>query len=805
MTNTWMDIKNADVIIIMGGNSAEAHPVGFKWVMEAKIRKRAKVIHIDPRYTRTSAVADMYVPLRSGTDIAFLGGVINYLLSHNQIQHEYVTAYTSAPLIVKEGYHFSDGLFVGYEEAKRTYDKSTWDYELDSQGYAKTDPTLRDPHCVYQLMKQHYARYTPDLVSRVTGTPKDLFLKVCEAIASTSVPTRTMTSLYALGWTEHSVGTQNIRTMAMIQLLLGNIGMSGGGINALRGHSNIQGLTDLGLLSNMMPGYITLPSDGEAFADYLKARTPAALEPNQLNYWSNFSKFFVSFQKAMFGDAATKDNDYGFDWLPKVDGVYDILRVFQMMWLGQMNGYFCQGFNPLQAFPNKAKISGALSKLKFLVVMDPLATETSEFWQNYGAYNDVKPEDIHTEVFRLPTTCFAEENGSLVNSSRWLQWHYQGADAPGEARSDIDIMADLFVRLRDLYHREGGASPDPLLNLHWPYLDPHSPSPVELAREYNGYALADVADPANPGKALVKGGDQLASFLQLQDDGSTACGCWIFSGAWTQQGNQMARRDTYDPDNRGLAPGWAWAWPLNRRILYNRASCDPAGNPWIRERQLIWWNGEKWAGIDVPDYPPTVPPSKGMGPFIMLAEGVGRLFGRSFLVDGPFPEHYEAFENPLGTNPFHPQVISNPVARVYKNDMEQFGKADEFPYVGTTYRITELFHSWSKHTLIDAILQPQQWVEISEELAREKGIRNGERVVVRSMRGQMEAVVIVTKRMRPLQVDGKTIYHVGMPYGWGFKGLTKMGFPPNVVTPYVGDANTQTPEFKTFLVNIEKA
>lgn len=414
---------------------------------------------------------------------------------------------------------------------------------------------------------------------------------------------------------------QNIRAMAMIQLLLGNMGVSGGGVNALRGHSNIQGLSDLGLLTDMLPGYITLPKDSETGrAGYLEKRAFKPLRPGQLSYWSNLPKFHTSLMKAWYGKAATKDNDWCYDWLPKLDKPYDSLRMFDLMAQGKVNGFICQGFNPLASYPNKAKVAAALAKLKFLVVMDPLATDTSEFWQNHGEHNPVNPADIQTEVLRLPTTCFAEEDGSLVNSSRWLQWHWKGAEPPGEARNDVEIMSDLYLRLRDAYRKDGGAFPEPILNLHWPYQKAEEPSPEELAKEYSGYALADIADPKDPGKILVKAGQQLAGFAQLQDDGSTACGNWVFSGSWTEAGNQMARRDTSDPTGLGIAPNWAWAWPANRRILYNRASCDPAGKPWNEKRRIIQWDGNKWSGLDVPDYKADVAPGNDMAPFIMNPE-----------------------------------------------------------------------------------------------------------------------------------------------------------------------------------------
>ncbi len=805
MTNTWMDIKNANVILVMGGNAAEAHPVGFKWVIEAKAHNKAKLIVVDPRFNRTASVADYYAPIRTGTDIAFLNGVIHYVLEKGQIQQEYVNAYTNAAFIVREDFKFEDGLFSGYDEKEHKYDKSSWAYELDDKGFAKVDPTLKHPRCVINLLKHHVERYTPDMVSSITGTPKKQFLEICEMLASTAAPNRTLTSLYALGWTQHSVGAQNIRALAMLQLLLGNIGMAGGGVNALRGHSNIQGLSDLGLMSDLLPGYMTMPKDDDIDrATYLDKRTPKLLRPGQMNYFANYPKFHTSLMKAWYGPAATKDNDFAYDWMPKLDKVYDGLRVFDLMDQGKLNGYFCQGFNPLASFPNKAKMSAALSKLKYLVVMDPLATETSEFWKNYGESNDVDSSKIQTEVFRLPTTLFAEEEGALVNSSRWLQWHWKGAEAPGECRTDIAIMSELFLKLREMYKKDGGALPDPILNLYWPYHDAGEPTPEELAKEYNGRALADIMDPKDKTKVLVKAGQQLSSFAQLADDGSTSCGTWIFCGSWTEAGNQMARRDTSDPSGLGLAPNWAWAWPANRRILYNRASCDVNGKPWDAKRKLIGWDGAKWGGFDVPDFKADVPPGDAMSPFIMTNEGVGRLFALDKMAEGPFPEHYEPFENPLGTNLLHPKVISNPAARVFPQDREHFGTSEAFPYVGTTYRLTEHFHFWTKHSKINASLQPEQFVEIGEELAKAKGIENGERVVVSSKRGYIKAVAVVTKRIKALDVAGKRVHQIGVPIHWGFTGAAKQGFLANTLTPFVGDANTQTPEFKSFLVNLEK-
>ena len=807
MTNHWVDIKNADLVLIMGGNAAEAHPCGFKWVIEAKKHNKAKLVVVDPRFTRSASVADYYAPIRTGTDIAFLGGVINYLLTNDKIHHEYVKAYTDFSFLVDERYTFDNGLYSGYNADKRSYDKSSWNYQKGADGYVKTDPTLQDPRCVYQLMKKHYARYTPELVEKICGTPKDQFLKVAEMIASTSTADRTMTVMYALGWTQHSQGSQMIRTGAMVQLLLGNIGVAGGGMNALRGHSNIQGLTDLGLMSNLLPGYMSLAGDKETdYRGYIDRRASKPLRPNQMSYWQNYEKFHVSLMKSWFGDAATKDNDWCYDWLPKLDKIYDVLQVFDNMYQGKMNGYLCQGFNPLASFPNKAKLGAALAKLKYLVIIDPLATETSEFWRNFGEYNDVDPSKIETAVFRLPSTCFAEEDGSLVNSSRWLQWHWKAAEPLGEAMSDPAIMAGLFQKLKAMYKAKGGAFPDPIMNMTWAYRNPLEPAPDELAKEYNGKALVDLTDPKDKTKVIRKAGEQLDGFGQLRDDGSTACGCWIFSGSWTQAGNNMARRDNADPWSNGQTNGWAWAWPANRRILYNRASADPSGKPFNPKRKQVWWNGTAWVGTDVPDFKPDSNPADGMGPFIMNPEGIARFFAVDKMVEGPFPEHYEPFESPIEGNPMNtnPAAVSNPAARVFKGDLEVFGKAKDFPYAATTYRLTEHFHYWTKHTGISAILQPEQFVEIGEELASEKGIRSGDKVKVRSNRGQIKAVALVTKRIKGLTVDGKKVHHVGIPIHWGFKGVARMGFLSNTLTPFVGDANTQTPEFKSFLVNIEK-
>lgn len=816
MTNSWNDIKNADLVLIMGGNAAEAHPCGFKWVTEAMQQRKAKLVVVDPRFTRSAAVADVYAPIRVGTDIAFLAGVINYMMSNNKVHMEYVKAYTNATYLINPGFKFDNGLFTGYDEAKRTYtDKSTWQYVKGKDGFVEVDESMTAPNCVWQLMKKHYARYTPEMVTKICGTPKDAFLKVADLIAGTHTPDRVMTILYALGWTQHSVGSQNIRGMAMIQLLLGNMGRAGGGVNALRGHANVQGITDMCAYSEVLPGYLGAPLDADdTHAKYLETRTPKPLRPGSMNFPQNFPKWSVSQMKAWYGDAATKDNDFAYDWLPKRDSAYDVLAIFERMFQGKMNGFICQGFNPIAAVPNKKKLGTALSKLKYLVIMDPLKTETAEFWKNFGEYNNVDPSTIQTEVIRLPASCFAEDPGSFTNSSRVVQWHGKAIDPPGEAKTDREIMSSLFVKLRELYAKEGGAFPDAIKALTWGYSNPSNPAPEEVLREINGRALADVTAPPDPKHpkapptVLVKAGEQLPGFGMLRDDGTTACGNWIYSGVWSQAGNNAARRDTSDPSGLGVYQNWGFSWPANRRILYNRAGASPDGKPWDAKRKGIAWNGKAWAGVDVPDINPALGPDTGAGPFIMTPEGTARLFAVGLMAEGPLTEHYEPFETPVGVNlmsPGNPKTVSNPAARVYKGDMEQFGKAAEFPYAATTYRLTEHFHFWTKNAKANAIVQPSQFVEIGEDLAAEKGIKNGDMVKVKSNRGEIKATVVVTKRIKGLECNGKKIHTVGIPIHWGFVGVANTGHLSNTLTPYVGDANSQTPEYKAFLVNIEKA
>ena len=790
MTNGWTDVANADVVLVMGGNPAENHPVGFRFVMEAKRLRKAKIVCIDPRFTRTAAVSDLYVPIRSGTDIAFLGGLIHYAVSNNKYQRKYVELNTNASFLIAEGFGFSEGHFSGWKDGK--YDKATWQYELDGQGYAKVDPTLEHPRCVFQLMKTHYSRYTPEVVANICGCTSEEFVKAAAMITIAAAADKSGTVLYALGWTHHSFAVQLIHAAAMVQLLMGNIGMPGGGVNAQRGHANIQGSTDMGAW-NTLPGYLKIPrANHENLADYLKANTPKALRPNSLNYLGNTPKFMTSLLKAYYGPHATKANDFGYDWLPKVEEGADHSwgTFFDQMHAGKMDGLISFGMNPVANGPNTPKMIRALSKLKWLIVAENFETETAAFWRAKELAEkeypqSLKADDIQTEVFLLPAACFAEKDGAFVNSSRWLQWKEAAVDPPGDARRDQDIISDLFHAVRELYLKEGGTRPEPLLNMQWNYAKPRRPLLGEVAREVNGVDLET--------------GKQLNGFGELKDDGSTACGNWIYSGCWTEGGNQMSRRGQADPTGLGLYPQWAWSWPANRRILYNRASTDSAGKPWDETRAPLRWNGKRWTG-DTPDYKSDAAPET-MAPFIMLPEGVARLFAPD-LVEGPFPEHYEPAESPVD-NFLHPTVNANPLLRTYNSDMDHFGTAKDFPFVAITYRLTEHFHYWTKHTSSSSELQSNFFVEIPEELAKEKGIANKTLVRVSSARGKIEGPALVTKRLRTLKVSGRKIYQIGLPIHWGFVGKVH-GPLINNLTPSAYDPNCGTPEYKGFLVNVEK-
>src|SRR4029077_10927982 len=618
---------------------------------------------------------------------------------------------------------------------------------------------------------------------------------------------------YAVGWTQHTFGTQIIRTAAMIQLLLGNVGRAGGGVNALRGHSNIQGATDMAGVFDTLPGYLKMPNPNDTdLAAFLKRIPPTASKPgvwDSFNYYSNTPKFAVSLLKAFYGDAATKQNDFAYSYLPKIDRNYSWTQIWDQMYRGNLKGIFAFGMNGVMICPDTQKNIDALKKADWLVVGEIYPDETSEFWKAPGTTTD-DMKKINTTVYRLPCAGFAEKDGSMRNSARWLQWKNVTVSTPGDCRLQEDIVAQIFLRVRALYQKDGGKFPDPVLHVTWAYTDPQHPSLSEVAKEVNGKALADLTDPAT--KAEIKTGQQLPGFAWLKDDGTTSCGNWIYSGSWTEAGPQLARRGTDDPSGLGVYPNWAWSWPANRRVLYNRASCDPAGKPWDTERLQVWWNeaSQRWVGNDVPDFKPDSHPKDHMGPFIMNPEGVGRLFAPiGVLADGPFPEHYEPIESPT-KNLFHPDQSNNPLVKKFQTPYDKFGDPEQYSIVCTTYRLTEQYHYWTKNNPMNVQLIPEPFVEIPVELAEEKGIRATEKIKVISARGTYIAKAFVTRRLKPMMIDGKKVYKIGFPIPKGSGGIKEDAdrnarTPANLLPPAVTDPNAHTPESKGFLVKIEKA
>lgn len=810
MTNHWIDIANSDCILIMGSNAAENHPISFRWVTKAQLAG-TPVIHVDPRFTRTSAKADIYAPIRSGTDIAFLGGMIKYIIDNNKYFKEYIVNYTNGAFIVGDKFSFKDGLFSGYDAEKRKYDQSTWAFKMDANGMPAVDKTLEDPRCVFQLLKTHYARYDMDTVSSITGTPKDDLLKVYETYAATGVPDKAGTIMYAMGWTQHTVGVQNIRCMAIIQLLLGNMGAAGGGVNALRGESNVQGSTDHGLLFHILPGYLPTPvASLQTLAEYNKKNTPTSNDPLSANWWQHRPKYVASLLKSMYGDAATQENEFCYSWLPKVeDGkTYSWLDLFDSMYQKQFSGFLCWGQNPACSGANADKNRDAMANLDWMVVVNLFQNETASFWKGPG----VDPKQINTEVFFLPCAAYMEKEGSITNSGRWGQWRYKAQDPPGEALPDGDIIIDLFNETRALYKEDKEAPfPDPILNLKWDYITNGKFDAHSVAKAINGYFTKDVTIQDKQ----YKKGDLVPSFALLQDDGSTSSGNWLYCQSYTADGNNMARREKDDPTGLGLYSKWSWCWPVNRRIIYNRASVDLKGNPWNPKKPVIQWVVEdgkgKWTG-DVPDggWPPLqnadgTANDKGKLPFIMKPAGVASIFGNG-TKDGPFPEHYEPLECPVEKNPLSAQLI-NPVAAVYGTARDIIKTCDpRFPFVGTTYRVTEHWQTGVLTRWLPWLLEaePQLFVEMSEQLARMKGINNGDMAIVESPRGKLEAVAIVTKRLQPFTVLGQEVHLVGLPWHYGWTWPPDGGDSANLLTPAVGDPNTRIPETKAFMVNVSK-
>jgi formate dehydrogenase major subunit len=680
------------------------------------------------------------------------------------------------------------------------------------------DLSLQHPRCVYQLLKKHYSRYTPEMVERITGVPKDQFLKAADlytSIRKNGDMKQVGTVIYAVGWTQHTFGTQIIRTAAILQLLLGNVGRAGGGVNALRGHSNIQGATDMGGVFDILPGYLKMPNPADKdFATYVKRTTPTSAKPaewDSYNYWSNTSKFALSLLKAMYGPAAKKENDWAFHYLPKIDRKYSWADIWDNMYHGHVKGLIAFGMNGVAIGPNSMKNIEALKKADWLVVGEIYPDETSEFWKSPGITPD-QMKAINTTVYRLPCSGFAEKDGSMTNSARWLQWKYPALPPPGDARIDQHIVAQIFLSVRELYEKDGGKFPDPILNLTWPYTDARHPALADIAKEINGKAVADLEDPKT--KQQIKAGQQLPGFSWLRDDGSTSCGNWLYSGCWTEAGPQLARRGTDDPSGLGIYQNWAWSWPANRRVMYNRASCDASGKPWDPDRRQVWWNesAQLWVGNDVPDFKADSDPKQRMGPFIMNPEGVGRIFAPlAAFADGPFPEHYEPMES-LIRNPLHPDHSNNPVAKKYTaTALDKYGTAQEgFNIICTTYRLTEHYHYWTKNNPMSVQLIPEPFVEIPVELANEMGIKGGEKVKVTSARSFYIAKAMVTRRIKPMTVDGKKVYQIGLPIHQGYRGIAEdegrnAKTLANRLTPAATDPNAYTPEFKGFLVKLEKA
>jgi len=841
MTNHWIDFKNSDVIMAIGGNNAENHPISMKWVQEAK-DAGAKYIVVDPRFSRSAAVADLYAPLRSGTDMAFFGGLMHYIFENKLYNEEYVKAYTNASFILKDSFTFDDGVFSGYNEEKKTYDKSQWAYEIAEEipwdtsptgafawvnrpgtpafsplvnKKAKRDPALQDPKCVFQQMKTHYSRYTPEMVSQITGTPQDVLLQVFEMYASTGAADKAGTILYAMGQTQHTYGSQNCRAMSVLQLLLGNMGIAGGGLNALRGESNVQGSTDMGLLFGNLPGYLSIPNATahQTLAKYIEKETQTG------GFWSNRPKFFISLLKEWYGDYATLENNYAYDMVPKFNGKnHSHIAMFEEMDTGSIEGLILWGQNPAVGGPNCRQERKAMEKLKWMVSVDLWETETAIFWSEAAG---VTPADISTEVFLLPAASHYEKQGQVANSGRWIQWRYKAVEPPGEAKDDLEIVTEIVLKLKDLYEAEGGANPEQITKLNWDYLNDSGHADItKVALAINGYNVAD-----------KKG---LSTFVNLQADGTTACGCWIytgyFSGSYVDPADpaktipsmdpakmKTGSRNNVDAPGEGMATaigsyaGWAWAWPANRRVLYNRCSCDPAGKPWNEAKALVKWDGTKWLRNDVPDFgfqvvkdgvtTPT-PPDKTLS-YMMTAETVARLWAPG-MNDGPFPEHYEPFESPVD-NLLSSQNV-NPAVSIVESAAKTLGTPDKFPIVMTTFRLTEHWQT-GQHTrnlpwLVETM--PKMFVEISTELANEKGIVSGDNVVIENNRGAIQAYAMVTERIKPFDIGGKKVHQIAAPWHWGYGGACAVGGIANDLTPNVGDANTHIPEYKAFLVDIRK-
>jgi formate dehydrogenase major subunit len=834
-TTAPKDLLNSDAILIMGSNMAENHPVGFQWVIEAKERG-AQVIHVDPRFTRTSAVSNVWVPLRAGSDIIFLGGLIRYVLENDLYFRDYIVPFTNAPVIIPEDFKDSEeleGVFSGWNSDQKSYDPKTWSYEgseaddghqtretapgdthgghgqqgtnvtPDLSHYHK-DETLQHPRCVFQLLKKHFARYTPEMVEQYCGVSKDAFLHAAKTFCAASGPDKTGAICYAVGWTQHSAGVQVIRCAAILQLLLGNMGRPGGGILALRGHASIQGSTDIPTLFDILPGYLSMPKFGaesKTLASYIAKYSP------RTGWWKNFDKYIISLLKAYYGDAAQPENEFGFNWLPRVTGDHSHQGYWLDMLDGKVDGLFVMGQNPAVAGPNSGMERRGLAKLKWLVVREMVEIETASFWYDSPEVKrgEVRPEEIQTEVFLMPAAGHAEKDGTFTNTQRLLQWREKAVEPPGDSRSENWFVYHLGVLLKEKAKRDPRERNAGLMALTWDYGtegEHKEPIAEEILQEINGYTVAD--------RKLVPG------FAVLKADGSTACGCWIYSGVFPNPGenraNQRASKDFY-------GHGWGFAWPADRRIIYNRASARPDGKPWSERKKLVWWDEEakKWTGLDVPDFVATKPPDyqpkedsegdaglAGDKPFILHADGLGWIWVPVGLNDGPLPVHYEPLESPI-RNPIYPKRQVNPASKDCHRPGNEYAASPDvrFPYVLTTYRLTEHHTAGGMSRTLShlAELQPEFFCEISVELARNLSIVPGEWVTISTLRGQVEAHALVTPRMQTLTIDGKQIQQVGLPFHWGYSGLVK-GDIGNDLVAISEEPNVRIMETKGLLCNV---
>jgi formate dehydrogenase major subunit len=813
---------------------AENHPVGFQWVIEARERG-AKIIHVDPRFSRTSAMADVWAPLRPGSDTLFLGALVKYVLDNERYFREYILHYTNAPFILREDFRDTedlDGVFSGWDPKEKKYSPDSWLYEAEpttenfaapgqeelaggheqDRGEAKfpnihhTDPTLQHPRCVFQVLKRHFARYTPELVEQYCGTPKDVFFKIADTFTRCSGPDRTAAICYAVGWTQHSKGPQIIRTAAILQLLLGNIGRPGGGILALRGHASIQGSTDIPTLYDILPGYLPMPCLAKntcTFDTYLKKYTAPT------GIWANYEKYFVSLMRAYYGENAKEENNWGFDWIPRVSGDHSEYGYWLQMADGKLDGLFVMGQNPAVGAANGRLEIKAMANLKWMVVREMVETETAAFWLDSPEVQrgELNPRNIGTEIFLLPAEGQAEKAGTFTNTQRLLQFHNKSVDGPGDSRSDTWFMIHLGRRLKAKAAQDRSARNAPLNALKWDYktYGPRSePDVEEVLREINGWNFND--------------GRQLKSYNELKADGSTACGGWIYCGVYPEKGvNRANQREPKDY----LGHGWAFAWPNDCRVIYNRASARPDGKPWSEEKKLVWWDEDKgeWTGLDRPDFDLKKRPDHhgdlrhghgveaipGDKPFMLHSDGVGWLYVSSGLKDGPLPTHYEPLESVV-RNPLYPNYQYNPVADKKERPDNPYAVATgdkRFPYVATTYRMTEHHTAGGMTRQLSRLaeLQPEMFCEISPELANQLGVVNGDWVTITSPRGMISVKALVTTRVQPLQIDGRSVNTVGLPYHWGWKGLAK-GQSANDLVAISEEPNVRIMESKAFVCNV---